>query len=153
MPRPMRTAPRVVAAFALAVALTACTGRGGSGGERRSSAEPSPLPSASQTFVAPPGASLYVYSNAGLLATMELRGDRGTLKIQNQTGRALPAPGFYLLAATDGHRVPGTVTGAAPVPSGATASFPVSFAGLRDQDIGLVILVVGHDNYGAFVRH
>ncbi|GEM_PF-5158827 len=151
MPRPMKAAARVLVLVALTATLAACTGHGGSGGGGRSGSGPSP--NASPTFVAPPGTSLYVYTNAGLIATMELKGDRGTLKIQNQTGRALPAPGFYLLAATDGHRVPGVVAGAAPVPNGDTASFPVSFGGLRDQDIGLVILVMGHDNYGAFVRH
>ncbi|HZP89479.1 MAG TPA: hypothetical protein VFC04_00600 [Actinomycetota bacterium] len=147
----MKSPSRILVLIALAATVTACTHDGGSGGGGRSSTGASP--GASPTFVAPPGTSLYVYSNAGLVATMELRGDRGTLKIQNQTGRELPAPGFYLLAATDGHRVPGTVSGAAPVPSGATESFPVSFEGLRDQDIGLVILLMGHDNYGAFVRH
>lgn len=38
------------------------------------------------------------------------------------------------------------------IPNGETKTFKISFDGLAIKDIGLVILLVGHDNYGAFAR-
>ena len=95
---------------------------------------------------------MYVYQNAGLTATLDLDAGNGTLQIQNDTGRELAAPSFYLLDARDGHRVPGTVRGGEPTANGKTSEFDVTFSGLDARNIGLAVLVIGHDNYGAFVR-
>ncbi len=155
MPDRMRTAHRRALVASLIVGTLvagACTkngsepkatGTGGSGG-----GSPTPV----QTATGPPGTAVYRYANVGLVATMSLNGDSGTLSIQNGTGRDLPAPGFYLLEARDGKRMNGEVKGAAPVPTGATESFHVSIPKLNIDDIGLVILLMGHDNYGAFAR-
>lgn len=104
------------------------------------------------TVTGPPGAIIYHYANAGLSATLQLEGDKGTLTIQNATGRELSPPGFYILDARDGKRIDGTVDAPGPVPDGQTGTFHVSFSGLEDKNIGLVVLMIGPDNYGAFVR-
>ncbi len=104
------------------------------------------------TATGPPGAAVYRYANLGLLATMSLDGDSGTLAIENDTGRELPPPGFYILDARTGHRVGGEVKDPTSIPNGETKTFKISFGGLAIKDIGLVILLVGQDNYGAFAR-
>ena len=104
------------------------------------------------TATGPPGTAVYRYTNPGLLATMSLDGDSGTLAIENDTGRELPPPGFYILDARTGHRVGGEVKDPTVIPNGEAKTFRVSFSGLGIKDIGLVILLVGHDNYGAFAR-
>ncbi len=104
------------------------------------------------TATGPPGTAVYRYANLGLLATMSLDGDSGTLAIENDTGRELPPPGFYILDARTGHRVGGEVKDPTSIPNGETKTFKISFGGLAIKDIGLVILLVGQDNYGAFAR-
>jgi hypothetical protein len=104
------------------------------------------------TATGPPGTAVYRYTNTGLLATMSLDGDSGTLAIENDTGRELPPPGFYILDARTGDRLGGEVKDPTVIPNGETKTFRVSFSGLGIRDIGLVILLVGHDNYGAFAR-
>lgn len=105
-----------------------------------------------QTGTGPPGTAVYRYANPGLVATMSLDGDSGTLAIENDTGRELPSPGFYILDARTGHRVNGRVKDAASIGIGETKTFRVSFGGLGISNIGLVILLIGPDNYGAFAR-
>jgi hypothetical protein len=83
---------------------------------------------------------------------MSLDGDSGTLTIENDTGADLPTPGFYILDARTGDRVGGEVKDPTVIPNGEMKTFRVSFSGLGIKDIGLVILVIGHDNYGAFTR-
>lgn len=155
MPDRMRTAhrPALVAPLVIGTLLVgACTrngsepqttGTGGSEGE-----SPTPV----QTATGPPGTAEYRFANVGLVATVSLDGDSGTLSIQNGTGRDLPTPGFYILDARDGRRVNGEVKDAAAVPTGTTKSFRVSIPKLNIDDIGLVILLMGHDNHGAFAR-
>jgi hypothetical protein len=104
------------------------------------------------TATGPPGTAVYRYANIGLLATMSLDGDSGTLAIENDTGREVPPPGFYILDARTGDRVGGEVKDPTSIPNGETKTFKISFGGLAIKDIGLVILLVGHDNYGAFAR-
>jgi len=145
----MKTTGRLVVLSVAATLLAgACTGANG----KESASPSSTSPSAPPTIVAPPGTAVYLYANTGLVATLQLKGDRGTLSIQNQTGHDLPPPSFYLLAGTDGHRVEGSVQGATDVPDGKTMSFKVSFTGLDPKNIGLAVLLMGQDNYGAFVR-
>jgi hypothetical protein len=104
------------------------------------------------TATGPPGTAVYRYANPGLLATMSLDGDSGMLAIQNDTGGELPPPGFYILDARTGDRVGGEVKDPTVIANGEEKTFRVSFSGLGIKDIGLVILVIGHDNYGAFAR-
>jgi hypothetical protein len=97
------------------------------------------------------GTGVYVYENAGLTATLDLRAGAGTLRIDNHTGRELSRPDFYLLDARDGRRVDGTVENASATANGATSEFDVTFSGLEVRNIGLAVLLIGRDNYGAFV--
>ncbi|HYV02618.1 MAG TPA: hypothetical protein VEM93_09865 [Actinomycetota bacterium] len=76
----------------------------------------------------------------------------GHAAIENDTGRELPLAGFYILDARTGDRVGGEVKDPTSIPNGETKTFKISFGGLAIKDIGLVILLVGHDNYGAFAR-
>ena len=144
-----RTAAVLLVAVVLAAACSSGgsepgpTGTNGSGGE-----SPTPV----QTATGPPGTAVYRYANAGLVATIRLDGEAGTLEIENGTGRELPPPDFYILDARDGSRVKGEVRDPTSIPDGQTMTFGVSFSGLEIDDIGLVILMMGRDNYGAFVR-
>jgi hypothetical protein len=104
------------------------------------------------TATGPPGTAVYRYANPGLLATLSLDGDSGTLAIQNDTGRELAPPGVYILEARTGARVEGEVKDPTAIPDGETKTFRVAFSGLGTKDIGLVILLMGRDNYGAFAR-
>jgi hypothetical protein len=83
---------------------------------------------------------------------MRLDGASGTLTIENDTGGELPPPGFYILRAGTGDRGSGEVKDPTVIPNGEAKTFRVSFSGVGIKDIGLVILVMGHDNYGAFAR-
>jgi len=142
---------RVVVPAAVLVALAACTNDAGthpSVSPKTSSSPATPV----GTTSAPAGTGVYVYQNAGLTATLDLDAGTGTLEIENDTGRELAAPSFYLLDARDGRRVPGSVENPAPTPDGETSDFDVSFSGLEVRNIGLAVLLIGHDNFGAFVQ-
>jgi hypothetical protein len=146
----MRLPARPLATLVVLIALpTACTGSGRSSeGSVGASAPSSPV--VVPTSVAP-GGGVYVYENAGLTATLDLHPGTGTLRIDNHTGRELSPPDFYLLDARDGRRVDGMVEGATATPEGSTAEFDVRFSGLEVRNIGLAVLLIGRDNYGAFV--
>jgi hypothetical protein len=148
----MKTTLRVGALLlVLSLAAGACTSSGAKDGSASSSPDASSR-SPVATVTGPPGAVIYHYANTGLTATLQLEGTSGTLAVQNATGRELPPPGFYILDARDGKRIDGTVDAPAAVPDGQTETFHVSFVGLEDKNIGLVVLLIGPDNYGAFVR-
>jgi hypothetical protein len=156
MPDRMKPTRRSVVVLSLLVAgalVVACT--------KSTDAEPRPSATSGsgsgtvtpgQTATGPPGTAVYRYMNPGLVATMSLDGDSGTLAIENDTVRDLPPPGFYILDARSGDRVNGQVKSAVSIPNGETKTFRVTFGGLGIKDIGLVILLIGHDNYGAFAR-
>jgi len=93
------------------------------------------------------------YQNAGLVVLLKFRGDGGTLEVENDSGYDLPEPGFYVLDARDGHEIEGTVEDSEPVADGEKKSFEISVGEGFDLDnVGLVILLMGEDNYGAFVN-
>ena len=156
----MKRTGRSVALFLLATLLfAACTGDdrdgpnggdGGNGPETGATGETAPTP------VGVTGASndsaTYEYVNAGLKVTMDIDGTAGTLEVENDTDHEVGKPGFYLLDARTGAQLDGSVTGGSPVAAGDTGSFDVSFAGIQIREIGLVVLLLGRDNYGAFVR-
>ncbi|HEU4354093.1 MAG TPA: hypothetical protein VFT27_00750 [Actinomycetota bacterium] len=152
----MKTTGRlVVLAVALVLALTACTGgdepiggsSGASGGTAGTGATAPSGPTG--TISVRPGSSVYRYVNAGLQAVLDL--DADTLEIRNETGSGLAKPGFYVLDARDGSQVDGQVRDPAGIPTGETATFDVALDGIELRNIGLVVLLVGPDNLGAFV--
>ena len=150
----MKTTGRLVTlALTLALALAACTSD-----EERNGDVSGPTGGTTGTgatgptgaISVPPGSSVYRYVNAGLVATLDL--DAGTLEIRNETGRELPKPGFYVLDARDGTQVDGQVRSAEPVLADETATFDVVLDGIERKNIGLVVLLMGQDNLGAFVQ-
>ncbi len=147
----MKPTRAVVAFLLLALLAGACTGS-----KLKPTQTPSGATGQTVTVSVPPGTSLYEYVNAGLTATLTLKGTSnqltGTLEIQNGTGRALPRPAFYILDARDGHRIDGKVDASADVQDGQTKTFRVTFDGLELKNLGLVVLLMGRDNYGAFVQ-
>jgi hypothetical protein len=150
--RPVKAVGRVLALLLALGALGAGCTRQPSGG--KGSAAPTATGATPSSVVSsvPAGEGVYVYQNAGLTATLELKGNTGTLSIDNQTGRELAPPAFYLLDARDGRRVDGRVDGATSTPDGQTTEFDVAYSGLELKNIGLAVLLIGPDNYGAFVR-
>jgi hypothetical protein len=121
---------------------TACTG------------EPSDATPGSPGSPAPSldvGSQGFIYVAPGLEATFELDGDGGRLVVLNETGFALGPPDVYLLDARDGARVPGDVATPSRIPDGATRRFDVTVDGAPERKrVGLVVLLFGADNYGAF---
>lgn len=151
--QPTHPIARTVGVLLFAVIFTtACSGSGNEPGPSGTNGSGGESPTPVQTATGPPGTAAYRYANAGLVATMRLDGEAGTLEIQNDTGRELPPPDFYILDARDGGRVKGEVRDPTSIPDGQTMTFDVSFSGLEIDDIGLVILLMGRDNYGAFAR-
>jgi len=152
----MQTTGRFAAlSLVFVLALAACTGGGSpktSPSRGTGNTGPTGPPTPTESFSGAPGTALYKYVNAGLTATMQLDGNTGTLEIDNATGRELAKPSFYILDARDGHQIDGTVDGSTTVPDGQTATFDVSYSGLDIKNIGLLVLLMGRDNYGAFVR-
>jgi hypothetical protein len=140
----------VVLPLAAALLFSACTGdttppaSSGSTGSGPSTSQP--------TTTTPPKPGEYSYENAGVIANLKYAPDKSTLTIMNHTGAEIPAPGIYMLDARDGHRIAGTVENTAPVPTGDSQDFTVTFASpLEANNVGLMILLIGHANYGAFV--
>lgn len=160
MPRPVKTTGRFVAlALALAVLLGGCTddvnggngnpnGTGGTGPTGETDGDGGPTP----VTTGPASRGTYEYVNAGLRVVVEIDGTEGTMRVDNGTERELPEPDLYIRDARDGAQIEGEVTDPAPIPAGETATFAISFEGIEVRDIGLLVLLFGADNYGAFVR-
>lgn len=163
MPRPMKRIVRLLASIAVfAVLLSACTGDGGrepNDGTTGDATAGQTGAATGETSLEPVDASgasatsaTYEYLNAGLEVRMRIDGETGTMEIDNGTDHDVGKPSFYILDATTGTPSDGRVQSGAPVAAGDTASFDVSLEGTRIADIGLVVLMLGRDNYGAFVR-
>lgn len=146
-------------AFALGFALlvAACTGNddgsngngrtGGTGtGATGDDGGPTPVEGG------PALVGTYEYENAGLRVIVRIDGSEGTMEVDNGTDRELPRPDLYILDARDGHEIGVDVADPAPIPAGETATFDATFEGIEVRNIGLLILLFGRDNYGAFVR-
>jgi hypothetical protein len=152
MPRPMKPTGRVVVLLLLAIALGACTGDDGDATAPSGQSLTSDVPTPAQTFTGAPGTAVYEYANEGLLVTLELDGSEGTLEVDNGSTNDLDPPDVYVEDAVDGHEIDGEVVNSAPVAAGERATFDVTLDGVTVDDIGLLVLLFGADNYGAFVR-
>jgi hypothetical protein len=143
----MATLRRFVAPVALLAVLGAgCTGEDGSVIPTESQTS-SQTPTAVASFT--PGT--FRYQNAGLQVHLQLEANTGTMDVDNDSGFALGKPDLYVLDGLTGTRIDGRVLDAAPVEDGATASFQVQFPPeVTPKSLGLVILLFGSDNYGAF---
>jgi hypothetical protein len=141
----------VVPALLASALLGACTNNNTPSDSKSSTPASTPAStSTSPSSSGPPGA--YTYENAGVIASVKYASDKSTLTVTNHTGAAIPAPGIYMLDARDGHRIAGTVDNSVPVQTGTSKDFNVTFAQQVDEaNVGLMILLIGHANYGAFV--
>jgi hypothetical protein len=157
MPRPVKPTVRFIAlALALAGLLASCTGDGdggdatgpGTGGTGPTTGSVGPAP----VTTGPAARGTYEYVNAGLRVVVEIDGTEGTMEVENGTERDLESPDFYILDARDGTEIEGEVAEPEPTPAGETATFDISFEGIEVRNIGLLVLLFGTDNYGAFVR-
>jgi hypothetical protein len=149
----MKTTGRLAAlALAFALALASCTGDDGGTDivDRTGPTGGTGATGSTGTISVPPGSSVYRYANAGLIVILDL--DTDTLEVQNGTGRELPKPGFYVLDARDGSQIDGQVQASAVIPDGQTSTFDVTLTDIEPKNIGLVVLLMGKDNYGAFVQ-
>ena len=149
----MQTTGRLAAlVLVLGLALSGCTGDDGGTDivDRTGPTGDTGATGSTGTISVPPGSSVYRYANAGLVVILDL--DTDTLEVQNGTGRELPKPDFYVLDARDGSQIDGQVQASAVVPDGQTATFDVALIGIESKNIGLVVLLMGKDNYGAFVQ-
>lgn len=153
----MKPTVRFVAlALALAALVAACTDDGiggdptgpGTGGTGNTTGGVGPTP----VTTGPAARGTYEYVNAGLRVIVEIDGTEGTMEVENGTERELPDPDFYILDARDGTEIEGEVAEPAPTPAGESATFAISFEGIEVRNIGLLVLLFGTDNYGAFVR-
>lgn len=156
---PTKRTGRLVALALAVAALGACTGDAeGSTGPTETGATAgtgSTGPTATgptETVTAPPGTAVYTYANQGLEVTLRLEGLEGAIEVANGTDHDLGAPDLYALDALNGRRVEGEVLDTATVAAGETATFDVAFEAGGAEAFGLVLLLFGNDNYGAFVR-
>jgi hypothetical protein len=136
--------------LALTVGVAGCTGTGSTGpSSGPSTPSESPLPTVDVGNVAfAPGR--FAYSYLGVGATLSWSGGAGTLKVHNGSGSELGAPGLDAVTA-DRPRVKATVTDAAPIAVGTSATFTVAFPpGLSPDDVGMIALLFGDQNWGAF---
>jgi len=152
MPRPMKPTGRLVALLCLAIALGACTGGDGGSTAPTGPSPTSDVPTPAQTFTGAPGTATFEYANESLLVTVDLDGSDGTLEVRNDSDHDLDPPGLYVEDAVDGHEIAGEVVDSAPVAAGEHATFDIRLDDITVDDIGLLVLLFGADNYGAFVR-
>jgi hypothetical protein len=128
------------------LAAAGCTGDGSSA-PRSTSTTPTAAPTT--PVVITPGE--FRYANAGLVVTLELHTNVGTMVVDNGTDHDLAKPDVYVIDGTTGEQIDGKVADAAAVAQGETATFEVEFPqGVDQKSLGLVILEFGSDNYGAF---
>ncbi|MDH4111955.1 MAG: hypothetical protein OEV60_04630 [Actinomycetota bacterium] len=134
----------IVVLVVLASLLAACTGDDTSpaGAEGPPTTSPPPVTSAES----------YVFTDAaGIEARLTLEGDGAMLTVENDTGAALPRPGVYVLDARDGSRIDWTVVDARAASKG-ESEWQVERPPVPEaKHIGLVVLLFGGEDYGAFV--
>lgn len=126
----------------LTVALAACTG------------DEAPPPEESPTTSPPPvtSADSYVFTDAaGIEARIAIEVEGAVLTVTNDTGGALPRAGVYVLDARDGSRIDWTVLEARAVPEGESEWQVERPAVPEAKHIGLVVMLFGGEDYGAFV--
>jgi hypothetical protein len=133
-----------IAPAALSFALVSCT----AGSDTRPPAQGSPSTSP------PPvtSADSYVFTDAaGIEARLTIEDEGAVLTVENDTGGTLPRPGVYVLDARDGARVDWTVVESAAVSEGESEWQVERPAVPEPKHLGLVVLLFGGEDYGAFV--
>lgn len=149
-PSRARRAGVLLTVVAVAMAVGACTkGTASANGSAPTTSSAATI-SPSSTLVAKPGE--YTYENAGITAQFKYVAGGGTLSVKNGSGNDVGSPGIYILDGRDGKRINGTVQDAADLPAGGGGTFRVTFPErLEPSNVGFVVLILGHANYGGFV--
>lgn len=137
----------IVMGILLALAASACT----------KDDEPTPAPDASPSAGATAEIELeagqYGYEAYGVTAVLEPKGGKWTLEVSNDSGYEVGAPALYALDARDGHQIDATVEGAEALKDGASETLQVTWPqDFDDKQIGMIVLLLGGDNYGALAR-
>jgi len=133
--------------LALALPAVACT--------RGSATTPTPTPSVTASSRIPTGPVRFIpgeyrYAFNGVTASLSFSGSEATMEVKNASGSELEPPGVYVIDGS-GARHDGTVTDAATIPDGSSATFRITFpSAVTPKTIGLVILKFGDSNWGAF---
>ena len=131
----------------VAVFAAACTSGGGGDGTPTTPVSPTSPPASGPVRFQP---GEYSYRFGGISADLSFDAGAATLEVNNASGAALDAPSLYVIDAA-GARHDGTVGAASPIPDGGSATFQVTFPEeVKPKTIGLVILLFGDSNYGAF---
>jgi hypothetical protein len=146
----MSSLRRFVAPVAVLAGLTVlASGCTGDGEPPPSDTQSPATPTETSAPAFTPGS--FRYQNAGLQVGLDLDGNTGTMEVDNGSGYALGKPDLYVLDGLTGTHIDGKVLDAQPVPDGDRATFQVQFPPeVTPKSLGLVILLFGTDNYGAF---
>ena len=149
-PGRVRPEGKLMRRFVVLVGVVAVLAAGCSNDSPGPSADPAgTLPSSPGGISGAPGS--YTFGNYGVVAVLEPDGDEWKLTVTNKTEAGIAKPGLYALDARDGHRIEGKVQGSVPIKAGESAEFAASFgADFDPKQVGLIILLVGTDNWGAF---
>ena len=100
--------------------------------------------------------AVFAQSSVTLFGVVDLAYERvktntGTMTVDNGSDHDLAKPDLYVLDGSTGKQIDGKVLNAQPVPQGGKQTFKVQFPPeVNDKELGLVILLFGPDNYGAF---
>jgi hypothetical protein len=137
---------RSVFAAVLVVAAVACT-RGSSSTDTSAPTSASPLPTTNVQATIVPG--VWTYELRGLKASFTWKDGPPTLTVKNDTGDQVGAPAIYVVT-QDQKRVDGSIDGSVPLADGAQGQYTVTFpSDLQRDDVGLVVLELGDENWGA----
>lgn len=143
----MSTPRRFVAPILLTAILAAGCTSGGDGDGTPTPESPTSLPPTGPVSFQP---GEYSYRFGGVTADLSFDASTATLEVTNASGAELAPPSLYVIDAT-GARLDGMVEAAAEIPDGGAATFQVTFSDeVKPRTIGLVILLFGDSNYGAF---
>ena len=141
----LNTPFRVMLGLAVAtLALAACTAGADPPADAEGAPQTSPPPVTSTDS--------YVFTDAaGIEARITIEEEGAVLTVENDTGGTLPRPGVYVLDARDGSRVDWTVVDTAAAAEGESEWQVERPAVPEPKHIGLVVLLFGSEDYGAFV--
>ena len=145
MPQPMSVRTLIVV---LAFAAVACTGGGSPPADTPAATSASALPTTNVSATIVPG--VWTYDLRGLKASFTWKeGETPKLTVQNGSGADVGAPAIYVVT-QEQKRVDGTLDGSQPLADGAKGEYAVTFPSeLTREDVGLVVLELGAENYGA----
>ncbi|MEW6583404.1 MAG: hypothetical protein AB1416_11670, partial [Actinomycetota bacterium] len=128
---------RIHAVHAVALAAVMAVGgvAGCGGGDDPGSVAAGTTSTAATSPAAPTvtGPRSFGYVNNGLEATLDIDGSAGTLTIVNGRDEEVATPALHLLDGVTGARSDAELTGAAPIPAGATVRLAFRFPATADS--------------------